>query len=289
MSYLRIRRAVLIAVVSVVSMASLPAEATPTVVAEIDTSMWNRPSPDQSGIAYVRRSERFLVVDGEVDETPHWHGANVWLIDRDGSVLRSMDLTDVTTEPSDISVFGRTVFVSDDVRDEILRIRRGPDRRLGTRDDVVRSFSTHGWGSTDPEGLVMTRRFLFIADGAESGNPAIYRIRAGRDGRLDTADDRVLRVDAGSLGLQDPEGVTAFGRSLYIVSRLGRNRGIVRTNLRGELRETYDESGSGLRRAAGIAVVRGEGGSVEAWVTDRGTDNDTDRNENDGRIFVFSL
>jgi hypothetical protein len=266
-----------------------PAAAGPTVVAEIDTSTWNRPSPDPSGIAYIRRADRFLVVDGEVDETPHWEGANAWVIDRDGNVLRSLDLTRYTTEPSDVSVFRRTVFISDDDRDVIHRIRRGPDRRLGTRDDLVRSFSTHAYGSTDPEGLVRTRRFLFIADGQESRNPAVYRVNPGRDGRFGS-EDRVLRIDAGSLGLRDPEGITYARRSIYVVSRLGRNRGIVRANLRGEFLQTYDEEGTGLRRGAGIAVVpSADGSSLEAWVTDRGVDNQGDPDENDGKIFVFEL
>ena len=285
----RLIRAAAIAAVSVTLFAAAPAAAGPSVVAEIDTSTWDPPSPDPSGIAVIPRSDRFLVVDGEVDETPHWDRANAWLVGRDGSALRSMDLTDYTTEPTDISVFRRTVYISDDVHDAILRVRRGRDGRLGTRDDRVRSISTHRFGSTDPEGLFRSRRFLFIADGAESRNPSIYRINPGRDGRFGGDDDRVLQIDAGRLGLQDPEGVTYARRSLFIVSRLGRNRGIVRTNLRGELLETYDLAGTGLRRSAGIAVVRATDGSLEAWVTDRGTDNETDRNENDGKIFVFSL
>ena len=138
-----------------------------------------------------------------------------------------------------------------------------------------------------------TRRFLFIADGQESGNPAIYRIDPGRndvfDGDSAASDDRVLRIDAGSLGLRDPEGIAFAGDSIYVVSRLGRNRGIVRASLRGELREAYDASGTGLRRSAGIAVIRTDDGGLEAWVTDRGVDNDTDASEDDGAIFEFSL
>ena len=268
------------------------AEAGTTVLNQIDTSTWAPPSPDPSGIAYVRRSDRFLVVDGEVDETSLWSGANAWLIDRDGTVHASIDLSDYTTEPTDVSVFRRTVFISDDDHDRILRIRRGSDHRLGTADDRVRSFSTHAYGSTDPEGLVRTSRFLFIADGEESGDPAIYRISPGRNGRFDAeanSDDRVLRIDAGSLGLQDPEGITYEGRSIYVVSRLGSNRGIVRTNMRGDLLETYDEAGTGLHRAAGIAVIPADDGTTEAWVADRGVDNMTHPNENDGIVFELSL
>jgi hypothetical protein len=285
----RLTRTAAIAAASIALFAATPATAGPGVVAEIDTSTWDPPSPDPSGIAFIARSDRFMVVDGEVDETPHWDGVNAWLIDRDGSALRSMDLTAYTTEPTDVSVFRKTIYISDDVHDTILRMRRGRDGRLGTNDDLVRSISTHRFGSTDPEGLFKSRRFLFIADGAESRNPAIYRINPGRDGRFGGDDDRVLRIDAGRLGLQDPEGVTYARRSLFIVSRLGRNRGIVRANLRGELLETYDLAGTGLRRSAGIAVVRAGDGFLEAWVTDRGSDNDADRNENDGKIFVFSL
>jgi len=283
------RRASAALVLAAIVVAPISAQATPQVVTEIDTSSWNRPSPDPSGITYLPGSDRFLVVDSEVDETPHWRRANAWLIDRDGVVQRTLNLTRLTSEPADVDVFGRTVLISDDTEDEVLFVRRGRDRRLGTGDDIVRRISTHAWGSTDPEGLVRTRRFLFIADGSESRRAAIYRINAGRDGRFGTSDDRVLHIDARELGLADPEGITYARRSLYIVSRLGRNRGIVRTSLRGELLETYDVAGSGLRRSAGIAVIRGTDGSLEAWVTDRGVDNETDPNENDGKILVFAL
>ena len=285
----RARRASAALVLAALIVAPISAQATPQVVTEIDTSTWSRPSPDPSGITYLPGSDRFLVVDSEVDETPHWRRANAWLIDRDGIVQRTLNLTRLTSEPADVDVFGRTVLISDDTEDEVLFVRRGRDRRLGTGDDIVRRISTHAWGSTDPEGLVRTRRFLFIADGSESRRAAIYRINAGRDGRFGTSDDRVLHIDARELGLADPEGITYARRSLYIVSRLGRNRGIVRTSLRGELLETFDVAGSGLRRSAGIAVVRGADGSLEAWVTDRGVDNETDPNENDGKIFVFAL
>jgi hypothetical protein len=271
---------------------AVAAEAGPTVVNEIDTSTWTPPSPDPGGIAYIAGSDRFLVVDGEVDETSLWMGANAWVIDRDGAVLRSIDLSRYTTEPTDVSVYRRTVFISDDDHDLILRVRRGPDHRVGTSDDRVRSFSSHVYGSTDPEGLVRTPRFLYIADGQESHNPAIYRINPGRNGHLDAepnSDDRVLRIDAGSLGLRDPEGITYEGRSIFVVSRLGKNRGIVRANLRGDLRETYDEAATGLRRSAGIAIVPAADGSLVGWVTDRGVDNNTDPSENDGAIYEFSL
>ncbi len=278
-----------LAAITVAPVSAQAVQTTPSVVMEIDTSSWNRPSPDPSGITYLPRTDRFFVVDSEVDETRRWERANAWLIGRDGAVRRTYNLTRLTDEPADIDAFGRSILITDDTRDEVLFVRRGRDRRLGTRDDIVRTISTHAWGSTDPEGLVRTRRFLFIADGSESRRPAIYRINAGRDGRFGTGDDRVLRIDARDLGLADPEGITYARRSLYIVSRLGRNRGIVRTSLRGELLETYDVAGSGLRRSAGIAVVRGTDGSLEAWVTDRGVDNDTDPDENDGKIFVFAL
>jgi hypothetical protein len=283
------RMSAALVVLTAIVVAPISAQATPQVVAEIDTSSWNRPSPDPSGITYLPGPDRFLVVDSEVDETPHWRRANAWLIGRDGAVQRTLNLTRLTSEPADVDVFARSVLISDDTEDEVLFVRRGRDRRLGTRDDIVRRISTHVWGSTDPEGLVRTRRFLFVADGSESRRPAIYRINAGRDRRFGTSDDRVLEIDARGLGLADPEGITYARRSLYIVSRLGRNRGIVRTSLRGDLLETFDVAGSGLRRSAGIAVVRGTDGSVEAWVTDRGVDNDTDPNENDGKIFVFAL
>lgn len=283
----RIFAAALVAVGALILPAG-PAAATPTVDQVIDTSAWRKPSPDPSGIAYLRRADRFLIVDGEVEETPHWRRRNLWLIDADGSVIRAWNSTPYSAEPTDVAVQRRTIYLTDDDRDRVFRVRRGRDHHLGTRDDEVLSFSTRRFGVRDPEGLAYARGSLFIAEGLDGGSPAIYRVSPGRNRRFEgRGDDVIEKYRASDLGLRDPEGIAYADGSLFIVGR-GAEHVIVRATLRGELIETIDLRGTGLVHASGIAVVK-DGETLVAYVTDRRVDNLADPNENDGQIVVLTL
>lgn len=258
-----------------------------------DTSEWNRPSPDPSGIAYVAAADKLIVTDAEVDETPHWRGSTVWFTTLQAHPTSSWSTTRHSSEPTGVAVVGRrTLFITDDDRDRVFRWRRGADKRWGTRDDKAVSFSTRPFGSDDPEGLAVGHRSLFIIDGADA---EVYRLRAGRNGRFDgvppEGDDRVSSFDTTDLGLRDPEGGvcdTATG-DLYVISR--RDPVIVRMTLAGHLVESLDISSSGISRPSDITLAPASNGAsaTHAYITDRGQDNTNDPDENDGRIFEFTL
>lgn len=263
----------------------------------VRTSRWNRPSPDPVGLAYHRPKGRLIVVDSEVEETPRWARANIWFAKTGGAVTRSWSLARFTIEPADVAFMNRaTMFVVDDNKDRVFRLRRGRDETWGTRDDGVRSFSTSAFGSRDPEGLEIARGSLFVTD----GNVArVFRILPGPDRVLNgvppAGDDVVRSFGTLPLGLRDPEDL-AYHRltgHLYLISRI--DDVVVRTNLRGEQVGVIDLSSFGLVNPAGIAFGRGSR-NRSAWhlyIADRGIDNDVDNgghpNENDGRIFEFAL
>ena len=259
---------------------------TATLVRVIDTSTWSPPSPDPSGIGRAGGSRRFVVVDGEVDETQRWHGANVWSTRGSLSPTASWSTRRYSDEPTDVAMptLGR-MFISDDSHNQVFEIRRGRDHRFGTADDVRTSLSTARFGSLDTEGLAYGRRTLFVADGVDR---RIYRIGTGADGRFGggTRDVVVSRFGVRSLGLSDPEGVAYAGGHLYVVSR--RERLIVETDLDGHLIATFDIGDSEIEKPSGIAVVIHDG-TTRAYVTDRGIDNNVDRDENDGEIYVYEL
>jgi hypothetical protein len=262
----------------------------------IDTSAWGRPSPDPSGIASVPGTGRLLVADGEVDETPHHRRRNVWRITRAGAVEGGFDTAPFSDEPTGVATARgnrNLVVLSDDTADRIWFVRRGRDRRWGTRDDRVRSLSTRRFGSGDPEGVAIGARMLVVVDGA---NARLYRIGRGQNRRFDglppDGDDRLLGAfDTAALGLADPEGVDVdpITGHLFVVSRSDDE--IAEITRTGVLVRRYDIEGSGVRRPAGIAVVRPRHDPtlLLAYVADRGVDNDTDPDENDGAIHVFRL
>ena len=292
------RLALVLAIASVFATGSQPASAgSPegaaaggrevSLVRVVDTWDWHRPSPDPSGISRIGHTSRFVVVDGEVDETRLWHGANVWFTRRSLRPLEVWSTRMFSSEPTDVAMpTRRLIFLSDDGRRRVFRVRAGRDGDFGTPDDEMTSFSTRSFRSGDPEGLAFGRGTLFIADGDAT---QVFRVDPGRDGRFGGGvhnDDRVTSFDTRRLGLDEPEGIAYFAGDLFMVSR--DNDLIVRTTLDGDIVATYDISFARIKNPSGIAVLRNNA-SLMAYVTDRGVDNNLQPSENDGMVFAFSL
>lgn len=269
--------------------------ATATLRKVIDTSAWSPPSPDPSGLAYLAATGRLFVSDGEVEETPIYRGADVFEMRKPGKLRRSFGVTRFTQEPAGIAVRPQDrsrLFLSDDDRDRVYILRWGRDRRWGTRDDRARSLSTRRFHSRDPEGLAFGRRSLFVAGGSQH---KISRIHVGRNGVFDgvppAGDDVLSSFGTKDLGLRDPEGVEydAVTGHLFIVSRSYRS--IAEVTLRGRLVNLIDISGTGILHPGGITILPrpADHNTARVYVADRGVDNATDPDENDGQIYVYEV
>ena len=271
------------------------AASTATVVRVRPTSVWSPPSPDPVGLAYMPTERRLIITDSEVEETSLWAGANVWFTTLKGRPTRSFSTTRYTKEPTDVAVGrkGLTLYFSDDDLHRIFIVHRGADRRWGTRDDPVSSFSTLSFGSHDPEGLAFGARSLFVTDGKETH--LVFRLRPGPDGRFDgtapVGDDVVTQFDTAPLGLSVPEDVVFDHVSHHLYLTGHRSRVILITTLAGALVGSIDISASGIMFPAGIALAPASDGtaSTHVYVTARGVDNNIDPTENDGRLFEFAL
>jgi len=266
------------------------------VIAITSTSVWRFPSPDPSGIAWVPSLQRFIVVDGEVEETSRWLGRNAWWVTTDGRTRRSWSTLPTTSEPTDVAARGsRSLLMTDDRTHRVFIWRRGPDRRFGTSDDAVRSFETSAFGAMDPEGIAYGAGAIYIANGEDGSTPAIYRITPGRDRRFDglapRGDDRVTAFASTPWGITDPEGVT-YDRSTGTLLVISRSDDVIaRVSRRGDLIETFNLTSLGIRRAAGIALAPASDDPTitDVYVVDRGADNNADPSENDGRLFEIRL
>jgi hypothetical protein len=260
------------------------------------TSTWRFPSSDPSGIAWVPPLQRFIVVDGEVEETSHWLGRNAWWVRTDGRARRAWSTLPTTSEPTDVAARGsRSLLMTDDRTHRVFVWRRGLDRRFGTSDDVVRSFETSAFGAMDPEGIAYGAGAIYIANGEDSSTPAIYRITPGRDRRFDGlapgGDDHVTAFASTPWGITDPEGVT-YDRSTGTLLVISRSDDVIaRVSRRGDLIDTYNLTSLGIRRAAGIALAPASDDPTitDVYVVDRGVDNNADPSENDGRLFELRL
>ncbi len=292
----RILRALAVAASAVATLIPGAASAAPTVAGQlvqtIDTSRFDPPSPDPSGLAFLRTG-KLLMSDAEVEETPLWERKNVFTITTGGRVVRTFRTTRYSSEPTGIEATKRTMFVSDDDKDRIFVVGRGKDRTFGTRDDPVRSFPTGRTGCRDPEGIALGGGFLFIASGSDA---KVCRLAPGPNGIFDgvapKGDDRLKRFRTGGLGQPDPEGIEyrPASRTLFIVSNV-RNSPVSETRLRGRLVRTIDTVGMGLHSPAGLAwgPASTNPNVRHLYIADRGVDNGADPNENDGRIFEISF
>ena len=260
-----------------------------SLVRTVDTSRWFRPSPDPSGLAYQPVSGVIFVVDSEVDEASLFAGSNVWITDLRIHPKGSWSTMAFISEPSDIAIRPpRTVLVMDDETHDVDFIRRGGDLVWGTRDDIVSSLSTTGYGVEDPEGVAFGRGHLFIAD----GHGAVFEIDPNGDrfdGGRGVGADVVRVLDVSRYGLHDPEGVAYDDEEgfVYVIDRQGL---LVRIHPNWKkvepiIVEAPMMSPSGIT----LAPASDDPSEMHLYVTARGIDNNVDASENDGRIFELAL
>ena len=294
-------RRLLLAVIAVASMlvgGALPrAHAAPTVSAEllgiVSTSGWRSPSPDPTGLAFMRSNGKLLVSDAEVDEARRlWAGGNLFITSRRGELVRTGSVLPTSPEPEDIAWRNRsrTLCVVDDDRNRIFRIRSGRDDRIGTADDRWKMLlRTKSFGSRDPEGLAWHERdrALIVTD-ARLGR--VFNVRAGRDRRFDTTDDRVRSFSTRPLGLTTPEDVEFDPDSNHLLLVGSVEDIVAETTLRGHLVRTIDFSDANVRRAAGVTLApsRLDPAVTHLFIVGKGVDNASDPHENDGELFRFA-
>jgi len=266
-------------------------DVTGTLVRTVDTSAFDPPSPDPSGVVYLPAADRLFIVDGEVDEMPIFQGSNFFATTRAGSVVDTGVSQPWSNEPVGVGYNpgNNHLFVSDDDQKEVFELVTGADGRFGTADDTFTHFDTATWGDTDPEGndYDTATNSLWTADGL---NTQVFRYRAGPDGKVGTADDIRTNFDVGVYGARDPEGMAydSVRDTILIVDQDSQK--IYEFDKAGGLLNTISIAGNSVDRAAGLAVAPGSSSPTERhyYVVARGLDNDSHPTENDGKMYEFS-
>ena len=275
-------------------------------------SDWAHPSPDPSGITYNPRTGQLLISDGEVEEngssypTHVYEGTNLFVVSLRGELLE----TDANTLPYSAEPAGvahrpasgglpERLFVSDDDLDRVFEVDRGRDGRYGTADDARRTFSTRFTGSVldDAEDIGVVQGAaevaeLLILDGLCG---QIYVLSRGPnrtfDGLpVDGGDDTVRRFVVP--GARDPEGIVYNPyRGTVLVLDDPSNR-IYEVDMQGELQNVVGMPFL-MGHGAGITLAPpsdGSGGPPNAYIVDRGVDNDADQEKfNDGQLHEVAI
>ena len=266
---------------------------TSSVVRTVLTSQWTPPAPDPADVVYLPASNTLLVVDSEVEEMSIWAGVNQWETTLGGSVLDTTNLTPptgFTNEPTGISVNPANghLFYSDDTGNprKVWEVNPGAG---GLRT----WFSTSAFGSTDPEDVTYHpgEGVLYLADGL---NAEVYRIRPGANGIFDgvppAGDDVVTHFDT-SAHTRDPECLTVNTNTnnLYIGGHL--DDAIQELSTSGVQLQTIDISAANALHTGGIGFGPGstDPSAARLYLVQRGVDNDSNRNENDGKLWELTL
>lgn len=260
------------------------------------TSVWTPPSPDPTGLTWARSLHRLIISDSEVDEIPSlWAHRNLFLTKLRGEVMASRKVAKATKEPEDVAWNNGSgsLFVVDDDQDKVFLFRSGPDGKIGTGDDAVKTaLRTEAFGSHDPEGLeyIPHGKVLVVVDAA---GKRIYKVRRGGDRRFGTADDVVRHFGVVKFGLTGCEDVAYNPVTHHLLIVSSADRFIVETTRAGKLVQTIDLSSTGVRRVSGIVIAPGSTPATKStmhlYVTDRGTDNNHNPDENDGKLYEFTL
>ncbi|HSR30910.1 MAG TPA: NEW3 domain-containing protein [Anaerolineae bacterium] len=259
-----------------------------SLVQTIDTSAFVPPSPDSAGIVYLDSSNTLLITDSEVDEMPIFTGYNLFRSTLSGGLVGTATTIPWSYEPTGVTYNPETghLFFSDDNADRIFETNVEADSVLG-------SFSTRTFGSYDPEGVAYAEGpgVLFIADGASA---RVYQVTPGGngfDGVPPQGDDQVTSFSMAGFGVTDLEGI-AFNPEnglLYVVGHPRKKVAEMMTE--GVLVRMIDISASGAYFPGGLTCGPGSGdpGVTHIYIADRGVDNDTDPNENDGKVYEMTL
>ena len=260
----------------------------------VPTSAFSPPSPDPSGLELLGTDGPLLVGDAEVEEMAIYAGANLFEVALDGSLVGTADTNFFTHEPAGIArnPANGHIFFTDDVGPRSLyEVTPGADGRVNPGDTITQVL-TSAFGSNDPEGAAYGGGSIWISDGV---NAEVYQLSPGPNGVFDgvapSGDDVATSFDTATFGLTDPEGIAwdSDGGHLYIAGEPA-NR-IAHVSADGTLLRWLDISAAPSVSPAGLAYGLGPAGSStrRLYVVDRGVDNDTNPNENDGQLFVFEV
>ncbi len=269
-----------------------------TLVHVIDASnaAWNPSAPDTTGIDYWPMTGNLLIADSEVEEMPpYWQGSNVFQSTLSGALVSTCTTLPFTKEPTGLAInpINNHIFFSDDGDDLIFEVSLGADGVYCTSDDTVTSTSVANlYGVVDAEDVAYGNNTIFVAGGSAA---EVYRIPLGANGVLGGGDDGPMtHFDTLNLGFKILEGIgyNAEDGTLLILSSAANDKYLGETTVTGTLLGAYDLAAyTGLTHREDVTLAPGSQNPdvKNIYITDRGIDNNDNRNENDGEVYEINI
>jgi hypothetical protein len=260
----------------------------PTLIQTLDVSRLTPPSPDPAGATYMPGRDRLLLADSEVEEMPIFQGVNLFQVTRGGQLTDTGVTTAYSNEPTGagFNPADGSLFISDDNANRVFAVQPGADGRYGTPDDPRTFVNTLLFGSDDAEGTEFDAGtgHLLVVDGV---NREVYDVNPV-NGVFGDGGDVVTHFDLEQHGVLDPEGigVDTSRNSLVVVDRAGKK--LYEVTRAGALLRVVDLRPISAKNPAGVTVAPGSRGGTSYWVVERGVDNNTDPNENDGMVYELA-
>jgi DNA-binding beta-propeller fold protein YncE len=269
---------------------------TGTLAQTLQTWQLGTPAPDPAGITYLATTDTLMITDSEVDEMPLYRGANLFRLTPKGALVDSGTTLAFSREPTGVGFNpgSGALYISDDVKDRVFVVMPGGDGRYGTADDSVSSISTAAFGSMDPEGVEYDAAsgHLFVADGSAK---EVYDIDPV-NGVLGDGDDVATHFDVAKYGIRNFEGVGFDPQRGTLLVVDGYERRIFELTRTGKLVRIISLSTLPFTNlwlaSVTVAPTSNPSDSPSAmsyWVADRHVDNNTNPNENDGRIYEVTV
>jgi hypothetical protein len=256
---------------------------------------WSPDSPDPSGLAYNSTLDRLVAVDGEVEETTGagWNNANGWFATRSGSTTSTFNTT--TLQPANKEPVGAAY---DPARNELYVVKDGGSSAVWVYNastmNVVRSFSVAAapYNNADAEGVGFGNGVLYLVDAVDND---LVKVQPGANGIVGTGgDDVVNNYDLQQYGQDEPEGLDVHPTTgnIWVVSNKvsgGNPQPMLEVTPNGTLVSSVSIADANPDSPAGLAIAppSGGGGGLNIYITDRGVDNASNPNENDGKIYEF--
>jgi len=224
----------------------------------------------------------------------YFTGRNVYQSPTSGTLVSTCSTTSFSNEPTGVAINPNNnhIYITDDDANKLHEVSLGPDGIYCTADDGLTTVNVGSvYNIQDAEDVAYGNNMIFIAGGDDA---EVYRIPLGPNGVLGGGDDGAMtHFDTASLGFGILEGLGYDwdNGTLFLASPNGGDAYMGEVAITGTLLRAYDLSYLNIKHREDVTFAPGSQnpGVRSMYISDRGVDNNSNPNENDGKIWEINI